>query len=106
MKKNKLKAVASVVLMSMLLNQTYMFPELLDHSEYVLAAEANEGETAESVIAAAKKELENRKAKKRIILEDGHQGFYEQYLIGANAAIDTLNSVVQEPHQSKTLNKK
>ena len=92
MKKSKLTIISLLLVAMLLLSQVYVLPGLVAKEDHVYAEE----ETASSIIDAAKQELQNRKAKNKFVLEDGYQGFFEQYLYGWNDAWEILNNVNTE----------
>ena len=99
MNNNKTRLIALIAASSILFGQAFAYSQFFAPlRSVVFAEEANEGanegtQTVASIIAEAKQELEQRKATNKIVLEDVYQDFYSQYLIGANAAIDLLDSV-------------
>ncbi len=93
MKRRLIKVMAIPLLIALIAGQALFLPQGFSFYSLAVRAEEASAETPETIIRDGRQELENRKAQKRFVLEDAYQGFYDQYLIGAQAAIDYLNGL-------------
>ena len=91
----KVRIIALSAVTTLVLGQSFIYAQSSSPLKSVAFADVvtENTQTPASIIADAKKELERRKQKNKVVLEDGHQDFYSRYLIGVNAAIESLDQL-------------